>query len=155
LAVSRAFGCVQNIATGEYYMRALGLDIGEKRIGIALSDALGWTAQGLESYTRRGTEADCAYITALIKDRDVTVCVVGLPRNMDGSLGAQAAYVQAFAEDLKAHTDVPIEFWDERLSTAAARRTLLEADTSRKKRKLVIDKLAAVHILQGYLDRNR
>ena len=134
-------------------MRVLGLDVGEKRIGIALSDALGWTAQGLETYNRRGEAQDCAYIKNLVEQNLVQACVVGLPRNMDGSLGPQAKYVQAFAETLKSYVSIPIEFWDERLSTAAARRTLLEADVSRKKRKLVIDKMAAVHILQGYLDR--
>lgn len=138
---------------GESYMRIVALDVGEKRIGIAISDAFGWTAQGLETYHRSEESRDLAYIAGLLRERNATGIVIGLPRNMDGSCGPQAAYVQAFAQALSRHTDIPIEFWDERLSTAAARRTLLEADTSRKKRKKVIDKMAAVHILQGYLDR--
>ena len=134
-------------------MRIVALDVGEKRIGIAVSDALGWTAQGLETYHRREESLDMAYIAGLIRDQEATGIVVGLPRNMDGSNGPQAEYVRSFTEALKKFTDIPVEFWDERMSTAAARRTLLEANTSRKKRKKVIDKMAAVYILQGYLDR--
>lgn len=134
-------------------MRIMALDIGEKRIGIAVSDAFGWTAQGLETYRRRGESEDIAYIAGLAGKREANAIVVGLPLNMDGSRGPQAASAEAFAGALRSRTDIPIEYWDERLSTAAARRTLLEADISRKKRKNVIDKIAAVHILQGYLDR--
>jgi putative Holliday junction resolvase len=134
-------------------LRIAALDVGEKRIGIALSDAFGWTAQGLETYSRLEESKDCEYIAGLLEKKGAQRIVVGLPVNMDGSLGRQAEYVQAFAKALSAHTDLPVEFWDERLSTAAARRTLLEADVSRKKRKKVIDKMAAAHILQGYLDR--
>lgn len=134
-------------------MRILALDVGEKRIGIALSDALGWTAQGLESYTRTKKSDDYIHISDLINKHQATLCLIGLPKNMDGSIGYQAERVQAFADELKEVISVPIEFWDERLSTASARRTLIEANVSRKKRKNVIDKIAAVNILQGYLDR--
>lgn len=134
-------------------MRIAALDVGEKRVGIAISDAFGWTAQGLETYHRTEESKDCGYIAALLREKGAERIVVGLPRNMNGSLGPQAEYVRAFVRALSAHTDVPVEYWDERLSTAAARRTLIEADVSRKKRRQVIDKMAAVHILQGYLDR--
>ena len=134
-------------------MRIAALDVGEKRVGIAISDAFGWTAQGLETYQRTEESKDCGYIAELLMDKGAERVVVGLPRNMDGSLGPQADYVMAFVKALSAYTDVPVVFWDERLSTAAARRTLLEADVSREKRRKVIDKMAAVHILQGYLDR--
>ena len=134
-------------------MRILALDVGEKRIGIALSDALGWTAQGLESYTRIKKSADYLHISDLITKHQATLCLIGLPKNMDGSIGYQAERVQAFAKELEEGISVPIEFWDERLSTSSARRTLIEANVSRKKRKNVIDKIAAVNILQGYLDR--
>ncbi len=134
-------------------MRILALDVGEKRIGIALSDALGWTAQGLESYTRIKKSDDYLHISGLISKHQATLCLIGLPKNMDGSIGFQAERVQAFANELNEVISVPIEFWDERLSTASARRTLIEANVSRKKRKNVIDKIAAVNILQGYLDR--
>ncbi len=131
----------------------LGLDVGEQRIGVALSDPLGWTAQGLGTVKRSGDiEQDVAEIAKLIAEHEVRKVVVGLPKNMNGTLGPQAERVQEFANNLGKKASVQVEFWDERLTTVAAERTLLIADVSRKKRKQVIDKLAAVVILQNYLD---
>lgn len=136
-------------------MRILALDIGSKRIGIAVSDELGLTAQGLESMSCRDLQTDLEHIKQVVVQYNVEEIVVGIPYNMDGSEGPQAGKVRAFMEALAARVGVPLEEWDERLSTVAAERTLLEADMSRSKRRKVIDKLAAVLILQGYLDRKR
>ena len=132
--------------------RVLGLDVGDVRIGVALSDLLMITAQGIETYTRRDEEADILYFCELMDCRDVDTLVVGLPKNMNGTLGEQAEKVQDFAEKLKAACGRKLVYWDERLTTKSAHRTLLEADMSRKKRKAVVDKIAAVYILQGYMD---
>lgn len=134
-------------------MRIIGLDIGEKTIGVAISDALGWTAQGLETIKRTNLKKDIDSIKNLISQWDVSKIVIGLPKNMDGSMGPQADKVIEFAKRLKEKTAVDIVLWDERLTTVAAERLLIEADVSRAKRKKVIDKLAATYILQGYLDR--
>ena len=132
--------------------RILALDVGDKRIGLAVSDPLGITAQGLETYTRKGDdEADAAYIRSLAAQYAPVKLLFGLPRTMDGSYGFQAEKVKKFAEVVLAEWDGPHDFYDERLTTAAAERVLLDADVSRKKRRKVIDKLAAVVILQGYL----
>ena len=133
-------------------MRILGLDLGSKRIGIALSDELGLTAQGLETLVCRSLEEDVDYIVALSTKYGVQEIVVGMPYNMDGSEGPQVRKVRAFMELISRRVNLPLHEWDERLSTVAAERTLLEADMSRSKRRKVIDKLAAVIILQGYLD---
>lgn len=134
-------------------MRILGLDVGEQRIGVALSDPLGWTAQGLCTLERsQEEEKDVNRLNQIIKEYEVEKVVVGLPKNMNGSLGPQAQKVQDFAQKLEAVCGVAVIFWDERLSTVLAKRTLLDADVSRKKRKRVIDKMAAVVILQSYLD---
>ncbi len=132
--------------------RILGLDVGDVRIGIALSDLLMLTAQGQESYTRQSETKDIAYITEMMNKNDVDTILCGLPKNMNGTLGPQAEKVQAFAEKLKEASGKKLVYWDERLSTVAAENTLLEADMSRKKRRKVVDKLAAVVILQGYMD---
>ncbi|GAW92663.1 Holliday junction resolvase RuvX [Calderihabitans maritimus] len=133
-------------------MRIMGLDIGEKTIGVALSDPLGWTAQGLTTLQRRGNlEEDISRIQELVEEYQVDKVVVGYPRNMDGSSGPQAARAENFAVLLKEKVKIPVILWDERLSTVAAERTLLEADLSRRKRKKVIDRVAAALILQGYL----
>lgn len=134
-------------------MRIIGLDIGEKTIGVAISDALGWTAQGLETIKRTNLKKDIDSIKNLISQWDASKIVIGLPKNMDGSMGPQADKVIEFAKRLKEKTAVDIVLWDERLTTVAAERLLIEADVSRAKRKKVIDKLAATYILQGYLDR--
>lgn len=133
--------------------RILALDIGDKRIGVAVSDPLGITAQGLETYTRCGDEEkDIRYLLDLAGKYTPVKLLFGMPRNMDGSYGFQSEKVRAFAEAMLAHWEGEHDFYDERLSSAAAERTLLEADMSRAKRRKVIDKVAAVVILQGYLD---
>ncbi|MBI2067807.1 MAG: Holliday junction resolvase RuvX [Deltaproteobacteria bacterium] len=136
-------------------MRILALDMGSKTIGVALSDPLGWTAQGLKTVLRRGKESDYKTIVDLVKEWEVDEILIGLPINMNGTEGPQAEKVRAFASELGRHIEVPITFWDERLSTAGAERSLLEADLSRERRKEVIDKMAAAFILQGYLDQRR
>ena len=136
-------------------MRLLGLDVGEKTIGVALSDELGWTAQGLEVIRRKSNKEDFGRLAEIVEQYAVEEIIVGLPKNMDGSIGPRAEMIQKFAGTLKDKLGLPIKFWDERLTTVSAERTLLEADVSRKKRKKVIDKMAAMFILQGYLDMKR
>ncbi|WP_216829086.1 Holliday junction resolvase RuvX [Alkalihalobacterium elongatum] len=135
-------------------MRILGLDVGTKTIGIAVSDELGWTAQGIETLRRKEDDpaADVNYIVNLANEYNVASIVVGLPKNMNGSIGPSGEACQHFAEELGEHVECPVILWDERLTTVAAERMLISADVSRKKRKQVIDKMAAVIILQGYLD---
>lgn len=136
-------------------MRVLGLDVGDQRIGVAVSDPLGWTAQGVDTITRTGnTKRDCNLIKDLINTYEVEIIVVGLPKNMNGTLGPQAEKIKEFAGNLQDYVGIPVVFWDERLSTVAAEKMLLSADVSRKKRKQVIDKMAASVILQGYLDKH-
>ena len=131
----------------------MAFDIGEKRIGIAVSDPLGITAQGIETYHRTDDlEQDVAYLVKLASGYRPVKLVFGLPRNMDGSYGFQAQITREFAEAVLAKWDGDHAFQDERLTTASARRVLIEADMSREKRKQVIDKVAAVVILQSYLD---
>lgn len=131
----------------------MGLDLGSKTIGLSLSDP-GWSvATPLETITRKKFSVDAAALLALAEEHDVAALILGLPLNMDGSTGPRAQATKAFARNLGTLTDMPIVFWDERLSSVAVERTLLEADTSRKKRAGVIDKLAATYILQGALDR--
>ncbi|MDM5315767.1 Holliday junction resolvase RuvX [Fictibacillus sp. b24] len=134
--------------------KTLGLDVGTKTIGVAVSDALGWTAQGVETIRRRPNQPEQDYerIQELIKLHDISKIVVGLPKNMNGSIGPSGEACQNFAKDIENLTGISVILWDERLTTMAAERTLISADVSRKKRKLVIDKLAASIILQGYLD---
>lgn len=132
--------------------RILALDVGDRRIGIAVSDALNITAQGLEAYTRaQDPEEDVRYIAALLERYGAAALVVGLPKNMDGSLGFQAEKVQAFAQALGAAWPGKIEFLDERLTTVSAERVLSEAGLDWRKRRKVVDKVAAVVILQAYL----
>ncbi|MED1600707.1 Holliday junction resolvase RuvX [Alkalihalophilus marmarensis] len=136
-------------------MRALGLDVGTKTVGIALSDELGWTAQGIETLRRNeeDPESDFLKIAELAKQNDVETIVIGLSKNMNGTIGPSGERCMEFADSLKEHVDCEFVMWDERLTTVAAERMLVSADVSRKKRKKVIDKMAAVMILQGYLDR--
>lgn len=136
-------------------MRILGLDIGTKRIGVSISDELGFTAQGVKTLETRGHNNDIKSIVKLVNDLNVTEIVVGMPYNMDGSEGPQAQKAQAMIEELAEVAGVPVFKWDERMSTMAAERMLLEADLSRAKRRKVIDKVAATIILQGYLDSKR
>jgi len=133
-------------------MKILGLDIGEKRIGIAISDELGYTAQGMRVMNRSGLEDDLQVIKELIAAEQATEVVVGFPKNMDGSLGEAAEKVLFFVKKIEEFISVPVILWDERWTTAEATRLLVEADLSRAKRRKVVDKLAAVLILQGYLD---
>jgi putative Holliday junction resolvase len=130
----------------------MGLDIGEKRIGVALSDPLGIMASALTVVERRTDEAAIDEIIGLARENEVERIVVGLPRSLDGSLGRQARVVQDFVELLKSRTSIPVITWDERLSTVAAERALLEAGTKRDQRKRHRDAVAAAFILQGYLD---
>jgi putative holliday junction resolvase len=134
-------------------MRILGLDLGSHTIGVAVSDELGITAQGLKTIKRRTKSEDLREITEIVDQFKIDKIVVGLPKNMDGSLGKQAEMVFRWIKDLRERISLPLVTWDERLSTVGASKVLLEADLSRKKRKAVIDKLAAVLILQGYLNQ--
>ncbi len=133
-------------------MRVLGLDYGDRNIGVAVSDAFGWTAQGVEVLRRTSPERDMQRMQELVSEYDVTEIVLGLPKNMNGSIGPRAEMCMAFAEVLKQELNLPVQLWDERLSTAMVERTLIAADVSRKKRKQVVDKMAASVILQSYLD---
>lgn len=134
--------------------RILGLDVGERRIGVAVSDSLGWTAQGVTVIDRKTGDWWLA-LDRLIQEYGVKEVVVGLPRNMNGTLGPRGEACQALAEQIEQRYSLPVHLWDERLSTAAVERTLIDADLSRKKRKQVVDQLAATWILQGYMDANR
>jgi putative holliday junction resolvase len=133
-------------------IRIAGLDVGDKTIGVALSDELGWTAQGLEVIRRKGLENDFARLAEIARQFGVERWVVGLPRNMNGTDSPRTELTRAFVSALSERLGLPVETWDERLTTVAAERVLLQADVSRAKRKLVIDKIAAQVILQGYLD---
>ena len=132
-----------------------GLDLGTKTIGVAVSDGLLQVASPLTVIRRRKFTLDAAALLSAAAERGLAGLVLGLPRNMDGSEGPRAQSTRAFARNLSRLTDLPIGFWDERLSTVAAERALLEADTSRKRRAEVIDQVAAAYILQGALDRLR
>ncbi len=133
----------------------LGLDVGDKTIGVAVSDGLGLTAQGLCTIRRTGYTKDFARLRAIVDEYGADRFVVGLPKNMDGSLGPQADKVMLFVKRLKEAFGLPVTLMDERLTTAFAQRTLIEGGVSRAKRKKVIDMLAAQTILQLYLDKNR
>ena len=134
-------------------MRIMSLDVGSRTIGIACSDALLMTAQGIETIRRTSLEKDFNRLQELIAEYEVHELVVGMPKNMNGTKGERAEKTEEFVEKMKEVIDLPVSYWDERLSTVMAERQLIAADVSRKKRKSVIDKMAAVVILQGYLDR--
>lgn len=139
-------------------MRIMGLDVGSKTVGIAISDALGWTAQGIETIKidEGAGQFGMSRIQELVAEYAVTSFVVGFPKNMNNSVGPRGEASERFADLLRETFGHPVMLWDERLTTMAAERMLIEADVSRKKRKTVIDKMAAVMILQGYLDsKNR
>jgi putative Holliday junction resolvase len=133
-------------------MRILGLDVGSKRIGIAISDELGWTAQGMKTLHRSNGESDLGKIRDIAREYGVEKIVVGLPTNMNGSLGPQAKMALGFVQEVREILDLPIITWDERLSTAEATKMLIMANLSRKKRKGKVDMTAAILILQSYLD---
>ena len=134
-------------------MRTLGIDFGERRVGVAISDPLGSIAFGVCTITVPGINNAVAQVAELCQEKEVSAIIVGLPLNMDGSRGEMVERVDIFVTKLAKATGLPIETYDERLSSAMVERTLLDADMSRNKRKRVIDKLAAQVILQGYLDR--
>ena len=134
-------------------MRIMSLDVGSRTIGIACSDALLMTAQGIETIRRTSLEKDFNRLQELIAEYEAHELVVGMPKNMNGTKGERAEKTEEFVEKMKEVIDLPVSYWDERLSTVMAERQLIAADVSRKKRKSVIDKMAAVVILQGYLDR--
>lgn len=135
--------------------KILGLDVGSKTVGIAISDLMGWTAQGLDTLRINEEQDDLGIdqLVKIIKDNQVGTVVIGLPKNMNNSIGFRGEASIKYKEKLQESIpSIDIIMWDERLSTMAAERSLLEADVSRQKRKKVIDKMAAVFILQGYLD---
>jgi putative Holliday junction resolvase len=132
----------------------MGLDVGSKTVGVAVSDALGWTAQGIETIAINEAKGNFGFdrVAELAQIHGVEKIVVGFPKNMNNTIGPRAEASKVYAEELKKRLNLPVILWDERLSTAQAERILLEADVSRKKRKKVIDKMAASVILQGFLD---
>ncbi|WP_045517821.1 Holliday junction resolvase RuvX [Neobacillus niacini] len=135
-------------------MRIMGLDVGSKTVGIAISDELGWTAQGLKTLKIDEEKNKFGFdeIGQLIKEYGISQVVIGMPKNMNGTIGPRGEASKRYAEEIGNQFSVSTILWDERLTTMAAERVLLEADVSRKKRKKVIDKMAAMMILQGYLD---
>ncbi|MDK2563251.1 Holliday junction resolvase RuvX [Romboutsia sedimentorum] len=135
--------------------RIMGLDVGDKTIGVAVSDLMGLTAQGVKTVRRVGKKKDIEALKEIIAERQVNKIVSGLPKNMNGTLGPQGEKVIKFCDLLQEQTGIKVEYWDERLSTVAAERTLIEGNVRRENRKSVIDMVAAVIILQGYLDRQR
>jgi putative Holliday junction resolvase len=136
-------------------MRIMGLDLGGRRIGVAVSDELNLTAQPLTLIKRTSVEKDVSGILQIASEYSVGAIVVGLPLMMDGSKGQQARLVERFMDRLREKTSMPVEGWDERLSTAAVTRVLIEGDVTRTRRKGVVDQLSASYILQGYLDMKK
>ncbi|MDY5436368.1 Holliday junction resolvase RuvX [Peptostreptococcus porci] len=132
--------------------RIMGLDIGNSTIGVAVSDMLGITAQGITTIHRKSKKKDLEELKKIIDEQNVNLIVSGLPKNMNGTIGPQAELVKKFCELIESELKIKVEFWDERLTTVSAQRVLIDGDISRKSRKKVIDKLAAVIILQNYLD---
>ncbi|MFP7493543.1 Holliday junction resolvase RuvX [Terribacillus saccharophilus] len=135
-------------------LKTIGLDVGSKTIGVAVSDGLGWTAQGLTTIYWNEPDYQTAKdeLQQIIQQHEVTRAVVGMPKNMNGTIGPRGEASQAFSQWITEEFGIETVLWDERMTTMAAERVLLEADLSRKKRKKVIDKMAAVMILQGFLD---
>ena len=136
------------------HQRILGLDVGARRIGVAISDPLGLTAQGLETLHRKNKKHDFSCLHRVIRDYQVKEIVVGLPLRMSGVEGTQAEKIQAFAEDLRKHFKLPVHLWDERLTSAEANRLLRETDLSIEKRSQAVDRMAAILILQGWMEQN-
>lgn len=135
-------------------MRVLALDVGEATIGIAVSDELGWTAQGVTTIRRKSRAKDFGALEALIAEYRPEKLLIGLPKNTDGSIGNHAQKIIDFGDELSRRFKIPVITWDERFSTLGAERYLLESDLSSRKRKKVVDKMAAAFILQGYLNRS-
>lgn len=128
------------------------MDVGDRRIGMAVSDALGWTAQGIETLERKNNRHDFDIISQVIEKYKPEQIVIGLPRNMNGSVGPQGEKVMAFAEEIRKRFGTDIVFWDERLTTVSAHKAMIEGDVRRERRKKSVDQIAAVLILQSYLD---
>ena len=131
----------------------IGLDLGTKTIGVAVSDTILSVATPIKTIKRKKFSLDANHLLGIISNKNCCGIIIGLPKNMDGSEGPRAQSTRAFARNFSAKTELPITFWDERLSTVAAEKALLEADTTRKRRAEVIDHVAAAYILQGFLDR--
>ncbi|HHV57556.1 MAG TPA: Holliday junction resolvase RuvX [Firmicutes bacterium] len=136
-------------------MRVMGLDVGTATIGVAVSDELGYTAQGVEVIRRTGLKTDLERLGELARAYQVESVVVGIPRNMNGTYGPAAEEVRRFAQEIKKRLRLPLYEEDERLTTVAAERALLEADLSRRRRRQVVDQVAAVLILQSFLQRRQ
>lgn len=134
-------------------MRYIGLDVGDRTIGVAVSDPLNFTAQGITTLRRKSIEKDMENLKELCSSYEIQEIIVGLPKNMNGTIGPQAEKAMDFGRVVEEAFGLPVVFWDERLTTMAANRAMLEADMSRKKRKGLVDKIAATYILQGYLDK--
>ena len=132
--------------------RVLGLDVGAKRIGVAISDPLSITAQGLETLHRKNKKYDFSFLHRIIREYDVKEIVVGLPLRMSGMEGIQAEKIQLFAQDLRRHFKLPVHLWDERLTSAEANRLLRETDLSIEKRGQAVDRMSAILILQSWID---
>jgi len=137
---------------GQSLHRVLGLDVGARRIGVAVSDPLGITAQGLETLHRKNKKHDFQFLERIIREYEVREIVVGLPLRMSGAEGTQAEKIQAFAEDLRKRFELPVHLWDERLTSAEANRLLRETDLSIEKRGKAVDRMAAILILQGWME---
>jgi putative holliday junction resolvase len=135
--------------------RVLALDVGKKRIGLAISDALGISAQGLPTFQRRRIRDDLRDLIRLAREREVSLFLVGKPLHMSGDESRQSAYTEEFAQRLHDESGIPIVYWDERLTTVEAHRVLSEAGASLEQRKRAVDRLAAVLLLEGYLDARR
>jgi len=139
-------------STNQLVERILGLDVGSKRIGIAISDPLGFTAQGLETLQRQNKRLDFEKLSKLVRDYEVAEIVVGFPLRMSGAEGIQAEKMQRFAQELRERVGLPVHLWDERLSSAEANRLLRETEMSIKRRGQVVDQMAAVLILQSWME---
>jgi putative Holliday junction resolvase len=142
-------------ATGREKRRVLGLDVGSRRIGIAVSDPLGITAQGLETLQRQNKRLDFEKLEKLARDYAIAEVVVGFPLRMSGAEGVQAEKMHRFADELRARLQIPVHLWDERLTSAEANRLLRETDMSIQRRAQVVDQMAAVLILQSWMERQR
>lgn len=133
-------------------MRIIGLDVGQKTIGVSVSDPLGFTAQGLTTIRRKNKEQDMNEIKKFCDEYKAETIIVGLPKNMNGTIGPSGEIIMAFGKLIEEELKIEVKFWDERLTTVAAHKAMLEADLSRSKRKKIVDKVASTYILQGYLD---
>ncbi|HHW70601.1 MAG TPA: Holliday junction resolvase RuvX [Clostridiales bacterium] len=133
-------------------MRILALDVGDRYVGVAVSDPLGITAQAVKTFERHNQRSDIDELNLLIQKYKPRKVVIGLPKNMNGTVGPQAEKILKFGASIEKHIGIEVVYWDERLTTVSADKAMLEGDLSRKKRKQIVDKIAAVFILQGYLD---